>query len=54
MLFIIYYLLSVIKKLEASKPVILTGDLNVAHLDIDIYNVEVTPDINTLANPGYL
>lgn len=29
-----------LKELEKSKPVILAGDLNVAHLDADIWNVE--------------
>ena len=28
-----------LKSLEKTKPCILTGDLNVAHLDADIYNV---------------
>jgi exodeoxyribonuclease III len=33
------YLASYLKSLESSgKPVVLTGDLNVAHLDLDIYN----------------
>ena len=27
-----------LNQLQASKPVLLTGDLNVAHLDSDIYN----------------
>lgn len=27
-----------LKSLEAKKPVVFTGDLNVAHLDLDIYN----------------
>ncbi len=30
-----------LKKLGASKPVVVTGDLNVAHLDIDMYNPTV-------------
>jgi len=33
------FLYEYLKALEAKKPVVLTGDLNVAHLDIDIYNV---------------
>ena len=27
-----------LNQLQATKPVLLTGDLNVAHLDLDIYN----------------
>ncbi|EDQ89868.1 uncharacterized protein MONBRDRAFT_16913, partial [Monosiga brevicollis MX1] len=30
--------LAYIRELEASKPVLVVGDLNVAHLDLDIYN----------------
>lgn len=30
-----------VRSLEARKPVIVTGDLNVAHLDADIYNYDV-------------
>ena len=30
------------KELEKTKPVVLMGDLNVAHLDMDIYNVTVS------------
>lgn len=35
-------LLAYVKRLEQTKPVIVTGDLNVAHLDHDIYNVAVS------------
>ena len=31
-----------VQELEKSKPVILTGDLNCAHEEIDIYNPAVT------------
>jgi exonuclease III len=34
-------LTSYLKKLEATKPVVVVGDLNVAHLDLDIYNFDV-------------
>lgn len=30
-----------INELTKKKPVIVTGDLNVAHLDLDIYNASV-------------
>jgi len=30
--------LAYLRRLEERKPVILTGDLNVAHLDLDIHN----------------
>ena len=39
--------MSYIRALEKRKPVVLTGDLNVAHRDIDIYG----PDIH-LKIPG--
>ena len=34
-------LLQYLKTLEKTKPVVFTGDLNVAHLDLDIYNYDV-------------
>ena len=30
-----------VKTLSKTKPVVVTGDLNVAHLDLDIYNAGV-------------
>lgn len=37
------------QELEKSKPVILTGDLNCAHQEIDIYNPAVSDiDVNAL------
>ena len=34
-------LLSHVRRLETRKPVVMVGDLNVAHLDADIWNAEV-------------
>lgn len=31
-----------VKQLSKTKPVVVTGDLNVAHLDLDIYNASVS------------
>lgn len=46
-----------IQELEKSKPVILTGDLNCAHQEIDIYNPAVSyPDfvVNKLFSTSWL
>lgn len=42
-------LLSHLKKLQTKKPVILTGDLNVAHEEIDLANPK-----ENIGNPGFL
>lgn len=41
-LWCLWYFICMIQELEKKKPVILTGDLNCAHQEIDIYNPAVS------------
>jgi len=58
-------LLAYLKQLEASRPVVLCGDMNVAHEDIDLahpsrhrgkkgFSFEERDDFNALLNAGYI
>jgi exonuclease III len=37
-----WFIFGLVQELEKSKPVVLTGDLNCAHEEIDIYNPAVS------------
>lgn len=45
---ILWFASDALQELEKSKPVILTGDLNCAHEEIDIYNPAVSSSFDNL------